>query len=109
MRQWLTLGGFACILASTQVWANEASSVRQNSAKPHQTRAKMVKSVAAASLGDIPFSDPYAPPVGSGKVKSAEFPLPERTLPAAAQGGFSIRAGREAPDAPMTGGLKFRF
>jgi hypothetical protein len=111
MRRWPALAGLACVLAITQAWADEVSSVPQNSAKPHHTRAKIVKSAAlrAASFGDISFSDPYAPPVGSGKLKSAEFPAPERAPPVDPQGGFSITAGRDAPGAPMTGGLKFRF
>lgn len=111
MRRWPTIAGLACVLALTQARAGEMSSASQSSAKPHGAKAKIVKSAAlkAAGLGDIPFSDPYAPPVGSGKVKSAEFPLPERSLPADAQGGFSLTAGRDSPGAPMTGGLKFRF
>jgi hypothetical protein len=111
MSRWPTLAGLACLLALTQAWASELSSVRQNPAKPRQTRAKIVKSapLRAANLGDISFSDPYAPPFGSGKVKGGDFPLPERTLPAEDEGGFSIRAGRDGPGAPMTGGLKFRF
>jgi hypothetical protein len=95
----------------TQAWAQEPSSVPQSSAKPHTVKAKAVKSAAsnAASLNDISFSDPYAAPVGSRKLKGAGFPAPERAPPVEPQGGFSVTAGREAPGAPMTGGLKFRF
>jgi hypothetical protein len=123
MKRWPTLAGLACLLAVTQASAQETKSVPETSAKPHRMKAKVDKpdSWRSASLGDIPFSDPYAPPVGSGKRngsgkgngsskgKGAEFPVPERTLPAEPQGGFTIKAGRDSPDAPMTGGLMFRF
>ena len=111
MRRWQTLAGLSCLFALAQAWAEEPSSAPSNSAKPHGAKARIVKSAAlrSGSLGDISFSNPYASPVGSGKLKGAEFPLPERTLPAEDEGGLSIRAGRDAPGAPMTGGLKFRF
>ncbi|MGO9420345.1 hypothetical protein [Roseiarcus sp.] len=111
MRSWPTVSGLACLFALTQASAEEVSVVPQNSVQPHRTKAKIVKPDAskAASPGHIAFSNPYAPPVGAGKLKSTDFTLPERPLPADPQGGFSITAGRESPDAPMTGGLKFRF
>jgi hypothetical protein len=101
----------ACLIALTQVSAHEATSAPQNPADPHRAKAKIAKSVdlKAARLGDIPFSDPYAAPVGSGKAKGASFQLPDRAVPAEPQGGFTIKAGRDSPDAPMTGGLMFRF
>jgi len=110
MRRWPTLAGLACVLALAQAWA-KAPLAEQNSAKAHGAKVKTVKSAAlrATSLGHISFSDPYAPPAGSEKVKAEDFPVPERTLPADAEGGFSLTAGRDAPGAPMTGGLKFRF
>jgi hypothetical protein len=117
MRRWPTLAGLVCLLAVTQASAQEAASVPENPVKPHRMKAKVAKPDAwrAASLGDIPFSDPYAPPVGSGKrigsgkAKGTEFLAPVRALPSEPQGGFTIRAGRDSPDAPMTGGLMFRF
>ena len=111
MRRWPTLAGTACVLAFTQAMANEVSLAPQTSAKPHQVKAKPVRSadLSAESLGDISFSDPYAPPVGGRKAKGAAFLLPERAMPADPQGGFSISVGREAPGEPMTGGFKFRF
>ena len=111
MRRWLTVAGLACLVVLTQAWAQELSSIPPNSAKPHAAKARMVKSAAlkAGTLGDISFSDPYAPPVGSGKVKGPEFPAPERAPPVDPQGGFSITAGRDSAGGPMTGGLKIRF
>ncbi len=76
--------------------------------KPHAHSGK-TSSPKTASLGDIPFSDPYAPPVGPARTKRAGLPQPEKAVPADPQGGFSFRAGRNSPDAPMTGGLVFRF
>jgi hypothetical protein len=40
---------------------------------------------------------------------AAQFPPIRSHPPVEPQGGFSIRAGRDNPDEPMTGGLKFRF
>ncbi len=109
--RWPTLAGLSFLFALTQAWAEEPLSAPSNSTKPHGAKTRLVKSAAlrTGSLGDISFSNPYAPPVGTGKLKGAEFPLPERTVRAEDEGGFSIRAGRDAPGAPMTGGLKFRF
>jgi hypothetical protein len=103
-----TIAGLACMIALGHAWAQESS---PNSTKPHTAKVKTVKHpvAEAASLGDISFSDPYAPPVGSRRAKSLEFPAPERTSPVYPQGGFSISAGRDSSNGPMTGGLKFRF
>ena len=111
MRRGPTLAGLACLLALMQASAERASSAPQSSVQPHRRRANIVKPSAlkAASLGHIAFSDPYAPPFGSGRGKGADFPLPERTHPSDPQGGFSLSVGRDSPNDPMTGGLKFRF
>ena len=111
MRSWLTFVGLGCLVALTQAAAEDLSPVPLNSAKAHAPKAKPVKAAAfkPARFGDISFSDPYAPPVGAGQFKSAEFPAPERARPAVPEGGFSLKAGRDSPDAPFTGGLKFRF
>ncbi len=88
--------------------------VRRSSEIRPATRGKSEDSEHAplktASVGEIHFSDPYAPPVGAGKKAAAQFPTAESEEPSASpQGGFSLTAGREAPDAPFTGGLKLRF
>ena len=110
MRLWPTLAGLACLLALTQAAAEDVTVAPQTTA-PHRAKAKAAKPapLKSASLGDIPFSDPYAPPAGSGKPKSTQFSLPERALPTDPQGGFSLHAGKDSPDAPMRGGLMFRF
>ena len=74
-----------------------------------EARQKLAPS-RASGLSSIKFSDPYAPPVGAGKKAAAQFPTAESEEPSGSpQGGFSLTAGREAPDAPFTGGLKLRF
>jgi hypothetical protein len=110
MKRLPTLAGLACLFAVTQVAAEDVTVAPQTPA-PHRAKAKAAKPapLRSASLGAIPFSDPYAPPIGSGKVKSGDFPLPERAIPVEPQGGFSLHAGKDAPDAPMRGGLMFRF
>jgi hypothetical protein len=60
-------------------------------------------------LSGIKFSDPYAPPVGTRKAAIVRFPARLRDEPVQPQGGVSITAGRDAPDEPMTGGLKLSF
>ena len=55
------------------------------------------------------FSDPYAPPVGTQKAAIARFPTVPTEVPVDPQGSFSLTAGRNSPDAPFTGGVKFRF
>jgi len=111
MKRWPTLAGLSFLFALTQAWAGETSPAPSSAAKPHGAKTRTVKSagLASGSLGDIAFSNPYAPPIGSSKLKGADFPVPERTLPTEDESGFSIRAGRDGPGAPMTGGLKFRF
>ena len=101
--------GVAVAVVCTQALAGEALPARLNPLRPHV--AKTIKELASksASLSGVTFSDPYAPPVGLGKVKGGQFPMPEREEPVTPQGGFSITAGRESPDAPFTGGIKLRY
>ena len=60
-------------------------------------------------LASVNFSDPYAPPVGTQKAAIARFPTVPTEVPVDPQGSFSLTAGRDSPDAPFTGGVKFRF
>jgi hypothetical protein len=111
-----TVAGLAWLLALAQASAQEVSSVARSAPKPHEAKAAGSKplssktaSLGDMSLGDIRFSNPYAPPVGAPRVKNVGLPEPERHVPTDPQGGFTIKAGRDSPDAPMTGGLMFRF
>jgi hypothetical protein len=63
----------------------------------------------SGGLSGIKFSDPYAPPVGTGKAAIVRFPARPTDEPTQPQGGVSFTAGRDAPDEPMTGGLKLSF
>ncbi|RBP12187.1 hypothetical protein DFR50_11416 [Roseiarcus fermentans] len=109
MRRRPALAGLACLLALTQASAKEVLTAPRNPVKPHATRAKTAGAPRPAGLAAISFSDPYGSPVGVSKGKGAGFPPSETTVPVQPQGGFTIKAGRDSPDAPMTGGLMFRF
>jgi hypothetical protein len=106
-----TMAGVVCAVVCTQALAGEPSSTRPDLIRPHAAKTKIVKHAASksASLSDVNFSDPYGPPVGVGKVKGRQFPAPQREEPVNPEGGFSFTAGRDAPDAPFTGGIKLRF
>ena len=90
--------------------AEDASVPQSRPTPPHEAKTTTLKAGAKSwGLGDIQFSDPYAPPVGAGKTTIARFPTVPSEPPVAPQGGMSLTAGRDSPDAPFTGGLKFRF
>lgn len=96
--------GLLCSVATTKA----------ESAKParaHLVKAMTVRVVASnkGGLAGVNFSDPYAPPVGTQKAGIARFPTVPTEAPVDPQGGFSLTAGRDSPDAPFTGGVKFRF
>jgi hypothetical protein len=102
-------------LAGAVAWT-EASAQSQSTNVPkstkHAAKFKMIDPIASktASLGEIQFSDPYAPPVGVHKTAVTPFPTRQTEEPHDPQGGgMSFTAGKDAPDAPFTGGLKFRF
>jgi hypothetical protein len=107
----LIVVGLAYAVAGTA--EGQSLSVAQSKpARPHAAKTTTLKAAATKSegLGDIQFSDPYAPPVGVEKTTIARFPaIPTDPPPVAPQGGMSFTAGRDSPDAPFTGGLKFRF
>jgi hypothetical protein len=107
-----------CLIAAGLVYAvagtaeaQSLSAAQSRSARPHAAKTTTLKAAAMKSvgLGDIQFSDPYAPPVGVKKTTIARFPAIPTDPPVDHQGGFSLTAGRDSPDAPFTGGLKFRF
>jgi len=102
-------------LAGAVVWTQASGqTVPASQAKStrHAAKLKTVEPADSktASLGEIQFSNPYAPPVGVHKTAVTPFPVKQTEEPADPQGGgMSFTAGRDAPDAPFTGGLKFRF
>ena len=105
MRQRPAFAGLACLLAATQASAQDFSIAPQSPAK-HLTRAKSAKPSASRTAGfRVSLSEPYGSPKGA----DAGFPPAEPTVPLEPRGGFSLTAGRDSPDAPMRGGLMFRF
>ncbi len=62
----------------------------------------------ALALNNL-YSDSFAPAAHSHWGASSQFPPVRAHPPVEPEGGFSIRAGRDNPGEPMTGGLKFRF
>ncbi len=103
----LTIVGVVCVTAGTA----KAESLSAKPARPHLARTATFEAAAAksGSLGGISFSDPYAPPVGVRKTKIARFPTIQTDAPVEPKGGLSLFAGRDNPDAPFTGELKFRY
>jgi hypothetical protein len=99
--------GFLCSAAAANA---DSSTVAHSKAAPaHATKATTV-AASNSGLGGVNFSDPYAPPIGARKAAVGRFLAPRTDAPANPQGGgFSLTAGRDSPDAPFTGGLKFRF
>jgi hypothetical protein len=99
--------GFVCVLAVADAQSLSAQS------KPARAQVKVATVVGSTSgngsLGGVKFSDPYAPPVGSGKTPIARFPAMPNHEPVQPLGGVSFTAGRDSPDEPMTGGLKLSF
>lgn len=98
------------MLALAQASAQELTVIDKNPAGSHGSRVKPPKtsSIKSASLG-IPVTDPYATPLGARKGKGQDFLSLVSSPPVEPKGGFTIKAGRDSPDAPMTGGLMFRF
>ena len=105
-RLYVIMIGVVCTVAMA-----DAQSLAVQS-KPARARVKVATVAGSASrngsLGGIKFSNPYAPPVGTGKTAIAQFPA-MTTDPVEPQSGISFTAGRDAPGEPMTGGLKLRF
>jgi hypothetical protein len=122
---WLVLGHSVWAVASKTLHMNRLClaglgllcfvvATKAESPKPagaHPVKAMTVKVVTSnrGGLAGVNFSDPYAPPVGTQKAAIARFPTVPTEAPIDPQGGFSLTADRDAPDAPFTGGVKFRF
>jgi hypothetical protein len=106
----LIVAGLVCAVAGTAE-AESPSVAQSKPARPHAAKTTTLKAATTKNpgLGDIQFSDPYAPPVGVQKTTIARFPAIPTDAPVTPQGGMSFTAGRDSPDAPFTGGLKFRF
>jgi hypothetical protein len=114
----LTIACLVSAIAWTQALAQDLSAQNLSAAPPKSARPHAAKAKAAqtktASLGEVQFSDPYAPPEGatasrkSDLVKRSAFPVysyPTLTEP---KGGLSINMGKDG-GGHTTGGLSWGF
>jgi hypothetical protein len=100
--------GLLCSVAAAK--AEDPGVPHSKPVRAHAVKATTVKVVDSnGGLAGVGISDPYAPPVGAQKAVAVRFPALPTEAPVEPQGGFSLTAGRDSPDAPFTGGLKFRF
>ena len=101
----------ACLsaIACTQASAESLSSDPLKAPRPHAAKAKHSTTQRSASLDDVRFSDPYAPPDGTTVVrKSSGLPGYSYRIPTDPQGGLSISMGQDQ-GGHTTGGLKWGF
>jgi hypothetical protein len=122
--------GVALIFAATQAAADPVAPAPPKPGLPHAAKSKTVKPAQSQSSGltDIPFSNPYAPPVGAGKSPEAGLAAPQRAAPTEPKGNLSLTykwkgsnepidpfwnirsaPGSEAPGDSFMGGLKLGF
>jgi hypothetical protein len=126
----LSLIGAVCVIAPMQARADDLPPTRAKAAPPHAAKTKGGKPATAKgqTVGDIPFSNPYAPPVGAGKVARGEFPAAKTAAPVDPKGGMSFtykwhatseptdpywhvrnEYGPDGPGSSFLGGLKLGF
>jgi hypothetical protein len=102
-RVFLSWIGAMCVVAPMQATADDLPATQPNAAPPPAAKSKIVKPPATEgqSLGDIQFSNPYAPPVGTGKATGANFPA-AKTAPAVdPKGGMSFTYKWHATNEPF--------
>jgi hypothetical protein len=125
-----SFAGVALIFAATQAAADPVAPAPPKPGLQHGAKSKTVKPAQpqSSSLAGIPFSNPYAPPVGAGKSTGAGGPAPPRAAPAEPKGNLSLTykwkgnnepvdpfwnirsaPGSEAPGDSFMGGLKLGF
>jgi hypothetical protein len=80
------------VIAPTHASADDLPVAPLKPAKLHAAKAKTATPPATQdrSLGAVPFSDPYAPPVGAGKSAAGEFPAAKGAAPVNPKGGVSF-------------------
>jgi hypothetical protein len=121
--------GVALIVAATQAAANDLAATQPKQSPPHAA-SKTVKPAqpSGSGLADIPFSNPYAPPIGGGKTTGAQFPAAKTAPPVDPKSNLSLTykwkanneatdpywtlrsaPGAEAPGDTFLGGLKLGF
>jgi hypothetical protein len=125
-----TFIGVALIVAATQAAADDLAPAPPKPGPQHAAKSKTVKRAQSQSSGlaDIPFSNPYGPPVGASENPAAEFPAAQRAAPTDPKGNLSLTykwkasndpvdpywnmrsaPGSEAPGDSFLGGLKLGF
>jgi hypothetical protein len=125
-----SLIGVALIVAATQAAADQFAPAPPKPGLQHAAKSKTVKPARSQSSGlaDVPFSNPYAPPVGAGKSAGAGLSAPQRAAPIEPKGNVSLTykwkgsnspvdpfwnirsaPGSEAPGDSFMGGLKLGF
>jgi hypothetical protein len=99
----LSLIGVICAVAPMQATADDLSATQQQASPPQTPKSKVVKPPApeGQSLGDIQFSNPYAPPVGAGKTTGAGLAAPQRAAPVDPKGGVSFTYKWHATNEPV--------
>jgi hypothetical protein len=119
IRLCLTIACLASAVALTQASAKDLSADPARSARPHAAKARhpfATKSASAddASLNDIRFSNPYAPPEGATVIKGAmvarkgDFPGYPYPAPKEPQAGLSISMQKDG-GGHTTGGFGWNF
>lgn len=122
--------GVALIAAATQAAADDLAATQSTHGPPHAAKSKTVKPPQSQrpGLADIPFSNPYAPPVGARRTTGPEFPAARSVAPVDPKGDLSLTykwkgsndpvdpfwnirsaPGSEAPGDSFMGGLKLGF
>jgi hypothetical protein len=102
-RVFLSLIGAMCVAAPMQAAADDLPATQPNAAPPPAANSKIVKPPATESqgLGDIQFSNPYAPPVGAGKATRPNLPAAQTETPVDPKGGMSFTYKWHASNAPV--------
>jgi hypothetical protein len=122
--------GVVCVVASMQARADDLPPAPPKAVLAHPAKTKPAKPLATKgeTLGDIPFSNPYAPPVGAGKGTGGDFPAATTAAPVDPKGGVSLiykwhatpqptdpfwnvrnEYGPDGPGSTFLGGLKLGF
>jgi hypothetical protein len=129
-RIWLSWVGVICVIAPMQAAADDLPAAPLKPVKLRAAKPKAGKPPATQdrSLSGIPFSNPYAPPVGAGKATGGEFPAAKTGAPVDPKGGVSFtykwhatpqptdpfwnvrnEYGPDGPGSTFLGGLKLGF
>jgi hypothetical protein len=103
----------ACLanaVAWTQASAQDLSTELLKSPRPHAAKAKTGHAAVSesASLNEIHFSNPYAPPEGTAVVRKTNFPADPYPTPKEPQAGLSLGMGKDG-GGHTTGGFGWNF